>query len=113
MQNNYLDSRTPQERQADSEIKSITTTSMDKITINTVLGNFREKLGNPENTGYRVGQEFMGAVENYIIHALRLYSEAVKLEIDATVPNNAYSAGWNTAVDEQRRKDKEFWEESK
>ena len=79
------------------------------ITISTILEAFDKQSKGILLDG--IDESVFIFIKQLIIRYLKQYSEAVKLEIDATVPNNAYSAGWNTAVDEQRRKDKKFWEE--
>ena len=81
-----------------------------KITITTILEEFESKWKEfqefKDDSDYTEGM-FLG---KFLIHALKLHEGAVMIEVDSTVPNNAYSAGWNIAVDEQRRKEKEFWE---
>ena|SRR3990167_2037913 len=94
---------------------------------------FDERFVNPENTGYRVGQEFLGAVESFISveveAALQEFAEAVK--VDDYVPNHSALCAtnahpeligscscdeesrediWNSALAEQEEKIKRFFD---
>ena len=98
---------------------------------------FDERFVNPENTGYRVGQEFLGAVESFISSefekALRKLAEAVRVKkgpyksrlfqnrnlIDycGTCEQaweycscSARNTGFNAAVTEQEEKVKRFFD---
>jgi len=44
---------------------------MPKQSNEEILKEFRSRFKNPKNTGYRVGQEFLGAVEEFILSKLK------------------------------------------
>lgn len=51
-------------------------------TLQEILKEFEEQFKNPENTGYRVGQEFLGAVSIFIESSLLKYKEAIIKEVE-------------------------------
>lgn len=68
---------------------------------------FRKRYKNPKNTGYRVGQEFLGAVEIFIIQALTECSTATAVKIYEFCNNERHKLGNYNKIDDEF--DEGYW----
>jgi hypothetical protein len=104
----YLDARTPQERQADSEIESITTTSMDKINISKILEEFDSFGKKSQHQDFWADKK---EVKDFITHAIKLYSEAIRVKRKSSFSSDIRDfEGYNQAISAFEKADKDFWE---